>query len=457
MLITKKTHRLYRLQQAIFYLLLFVIIFLLAKASLSTNKHFDLTANGRHTLSPATKQFLHQLKSPIDIEIFISPDSKYRDTVESLMARYQTQTHELKISYINPDLSPEKVRKLNIQQQGEMVVSKGNRQQHVKDLSEQSLTNAMVAVSRKKEPWLVFIEGHGERSPFSKANFGLSTWAAQLKSKGFQLKGLNLAKNPQIPRNAAAVVIASPQTAWLPGEVKIIKDYVAHGGNLLWLTEPENNQFLAPLAEALNIEFVKGMVVDPNTSVLGIKDPRFVLITDYANNAIGKAVKTVTLLPKAVAMEPRDEDNQDWNQTDLLTSQANTWSETSDIDDPKQNTKVVYDKGTDIPGPLTLGYVMTRKQDDDKADQQRVAVIGDGDFISNTYIGNGANLNLGMAVINWLTNDDQLISIPVKTTIDSQLNLSRPQSLMIGIGFLLVIPVILLGVGFGVWWLRRRR
>ena len=224
-----------------------------------------------------------------------------------------------------------------------------------------------------------------------------------------------------------------------------------------WLTEPETNQYLAPLAEALNIEFVKGMVVDPNTSVLGIKDPRFALITDYANDAIGKAVKTVTLFPKAVAMEPRDEDNKDWNQTDLLTSQANTWSETSDIDDPKHNTKVVYDKGTDIPGPLTLGYTLTRKNDDDKDTQQRIVVIGDGDFISNTYIGNGGNLNLGMAIVNWLTNDDNLISIPVKTTIDSQLNLSRSESLMIGIGFLLIIPVILLGIGFGVWWLRRRR
>jgi ABC-type uncharacterized transport system involved in gliding motility auxiliary subunit len=84
-------------------------------------------------------------------------------------------------------------------------------------------------------------------------------------------------------------------------------------------------------------------------------------------------------------------------------------------------------------------------------------VIGDGDFISNTYLGNGGNLDVSLALINWLTHDDQLIPIPVKTTIDSQLDLSRAQAAVIGLGFLFVLPILLLSIGAWIWWSRRRR
>ena len=89
--------------------------------------------------------------------------------------------------------------------------------------------------------------------------------------------------------------------------------------------------------------------------------------------------------------------------------------------------------------------------------EQRIAIIGDGDFVSNTYIGNAANLDFSIALINWLVQDDELITLPVKTTLDSQLDLSRNESLIIGLGFLLVLPSILLSIGFGLWWYRRRQ
>lgn len=450
--ISPKTKLQLKIQNSIFYILLIIVVILLAQLSLKTDIHSDWTENSRHSLSNTTKDLLAQLDEEITIQAFISQNNEYRDALESILERYQRHTGKLLIEYINPDFSPDLVRSLNIQQQGEMVVSLGEKQQHVYDLSEQSLTNAIISVSRKNEQWLVFIEGHGERTPLNEANFNLSTWGEQLAQKGIKFRTLNLVDHSQIPNNTAAIVIASPEQAWLEGEIQLIKDYIDQGGNLLWLAEPDSYQYLNSLAEQLGLEFIAGTVLDPNAELLGISDPQFVLVTNYANHAVGVATTGVTLLPQAIAIEHHGE-NTDWQALPLLISQDNTWSETGAIDEQEP---AVFDLGSDTQGPLNLAYLLTRFSNEHDT-EQRIAVVGDGDFLSNTYIGNASNIELGVALANWLIEDDALISIPLKTTIDNQLTLSKNQSLVIGLGFLIVAPLLLLAIGFWVWWIRRRR
>ena len=121
---------------------------------------------------------------------------------------------------------------------------------------------------------------------------------------------------------------------------------------------------------------------------------------------------------------------------------------------------IQFDAANDVPGPLTLGVALTRALsvgDTGLPQEQRIVITGDGDFLSNAYLGNGANLLLGMNMINWLANDDQLINIPVKTATDRNLQLSSLAQGMIGFGFLFVLPLLLAGSGFLIWWKRRKR
>ena len=236
--INKKTHRQLFIQNSLFYILLILAVILLAQLSLKTDISSDWTANNRHTLSVTTTDFLQQSDSEITINAFISPTDQYRSALESLLSRYQIYSDKLLVNYINPEFSPNLVREFNIQQQAEMVISHGEQQVHVYDLSEQSLTNALISVSRQKEQWLVFIEGHGERTPLSQENYNLSTWGEQLTLKGFNFQGVDLIEHSEIPINTAAIVIASPDRAWLEGEINIINNYIDAGGNLVWLADP---------------------------------------------------------------------------------------------------------------------------------------------------------------------------------------------------------------------------
>jgi ABC-type uncharacterized transport system involved in gliding motility auxiliary subunit len=81
--------------------------------------------------------------------------------------------------------------------------------------------------------------------------------------------------------------------------------------------------------------------------------------------------------------------------------------------------------------------------------------LGDSDFLANTYLGNGGNLQLGINMFRWLGGDDKLLNIPARTAPDRTLELSNTASAIISLGFLFLLPILLLAAGLLVWWRRR--
>ncbi|MDD1608584.1 MAG: ABC transporter, partial [Methylococcaceae bacterium] len=135
----------------------------------------------------------------------------------------------------------------------------------------------------------------------------------------------------------------------------------------------------------------------------------------------------------------------------LLSSAKQSWTETNVI-----AGKIRFDAGgVEKAGPLNFAYALTRTINKDT--EQRIVVVGDGDFLSNTYIGNVGNLDMGLRLVNWLIHDDKFIDIPAKTTPDSNLQLSPTAIAVLSFGFLIILPVLLLVTGFFVWRRRNRR
>jgi ABC-type uncharacterized transport system involved in gliding motility auxiliary subunit len=88
--------------------------------------------------------------------------------------------------------------------------------------------------------------------------------------------------------------------------------------------------------------------------------------------------------------------------------------------------------------------------------EQRIVVIGNGAFLSNTFAGNGGNVDLGVNMVNWLARDDQIITLQPRPAKDSNIVLSRNQLTAISATFLLGVPLLLAGFGGAIWWMRRR-
>lgn len=450
-----------RIQNLIFMVLFIAIISLLGFFSTRYTITADWTANGRNTLSTASLRLLETLDAPVRLRAFLRDDAagaELRKYIRDVTGRYQRVKKDISVEFVNPELEPQLTRDLGIRAEGEMIVTYKGRSEHVQRLSEQSLSNALQRLARSGDRFVVFLEGHGERSPRGQANHDIGDLGKQLETKGFRLQTINLASTAVIPTNTAMLVIASPQVNLLPGEATLISKYLDQGGNLLWLAEPGETHGLDSIAEKLGIEFHPGMIVDPTTQLLGLSDPRFAIITEYGLHPSTRNFNNVSLYPQAVAMDI--EANDDWQVQPLLITAANSWVETGDL-----SGQLALDAGEDIPGPLTLGVALTRERSDvEKSNgkipehnpEQRIVVIGDGDFVSNAYLGNAGNLDLVLNIFNWLSRDDALIDIPAKTSADRSLTLSTTAQALIGFGFLLILPLGLLAAGFTIWWRRRR-
>ncbi|MDE2089530.1 MAG: GldG family protein [Gammaproteobacteria bacterium] len=461
-----RTSRLYiRLQNVAFVALFLAAIGLLAWLGTRYAYQADWTANGRNTLSQASRALLDRIHGPVTITAYARPNNLLREHIQDLVGRYQRYKRDVHLTFVNPDTEPEQVRRLGITSDGELSIAYHGREAKVRTLAEQNLTNALLRVARGGHRRIVFITGHGERSPFGSANFDLGTFGREMQHRGFKLQTVNLAKTPQIPAGTTVLVIAGPQVNLLPGEVTLIERYIDQGGNLLWLAEPGDLHGLEPVASRLGVTFMPGVIVDANTQLFGIRNPTFALVADYPDTPITRDFRTITLFPTAAALSYKAPPG--WRAQPFLKTLPRSWTYTG-----KLNGVIRYTPGSgERLGPLTLGLSLSRTLKTAPKNaaaprlpglhggvkQQRVVILGDGDFLSNAYLGNGGNLNLGLNVMNWLSHDDAFLSIPAQTSPDLTLNLPRATQVAIGFGFLLVLPLLLAGTGVTIWLRRRRR
>ena len=107
-----------------------------------------------------------------------------------------------------------------------------------------------------------------------------------------------------------------------------------------------------------------------------------------------------------------------------------------------------------MPGPVTVGIALERTLNDRP---QRVVVVGSGHFLANQYVGMVGNMDLGINIINWLSGDENLITVQPRGTLDSSLTLNRTSMTAIVYGFLVLLPLGFLVTGGTIWWRRRRK
>ena len=440
------SRRFRRFQDGLFVALLLALAGLGGALAERHGMRLDWTAGAAHTLSATSREVLGRVEGPVEVTAFVRPGSAAAAHVAALLERYRRAYPGLVVIEVNPDLDPARVRELGITAEGELVLVHGGRQQRVSEPSEQGVTNGLLALVRGSERRVLFLAGHGERRPRGEANHDLGRFGDELARGGFAVEPFSPAAQGPLPEAAALLVIAGPRVALLPGELEQVEAYLERGGNLLWLDEPELPP-LEPLLARLGLRALPGVVVDATGQAYGIGDPSFAVVAAYPEHPLTRGFAEATLYPQARAFEPLP--GSGWRAQPLLQTPARSWAEGGPVDGT-----VRHDPG-EPRGPLTLGFALSRPRDG--GGEQRVVVLGDGDFLANTYLGNAGNLGLGLRLLNWLVEDDDLVTIPPRQAPDRNLALSQPAFAAIGFGFLLGAPLLLLGAGLGTWWRRRRR
>ena len=447
-------------QNGFFVVLFLLLVILLGYLASQYRYAKDITQANRNILTQGSVNILNQMKEPVNITVFATKDDasggdNFRKGMIDFVARYQRAKKNVNLKFINPSEEPKLAQDAGIKNDGEVIVEYQKRVEHITPpIAEQEMTNLLVRLSRTNQQAVMYMDGHGERNLIGVKNFDIGEFGKQLEAKGFKFANPDLTIAQSVPSNGAMLVIASPQVDVSEVEAKKIKAYLESGGNLFWLLDDNNLRGLKEVADYLGLQVSTGIAMDMASAQYGA-DARVSFASLYGEHAITNNFMLRTLFPEAHEVTAHGNDDNGWKVSNLVEVAPNGWLTSEKL---AKDVKPVFNEKKDKKGPINIGVALERTYG---KKGQRVVVMGNGNFLSNTFITNGGNLDLGVNIVNWLAGDDKLITIQPMPLKDINMTIPDTDSGRIIAwtvfhGFQYFIPLGMMIAGFYLWWKRRK-
>jgi ABC-type uncharacterized transport system involved in gliding motility auxiliary subunit len=421
-------------------------------------KHWDLTEDKQHTLSPETITMLGKLPDKVNALAFFQAGSQIADTQNLLDSYKYNSGGKLDYKIIDPDADPVTAQAAKITKYGSVVFQAAGRQELAKNNTEQEFSAALIRLMNPGSRAVYFLTGHGEYDPSgNSSDRQYTTVKRTLESKSYTVNTLNLLVNPQIPADALALIVAGPLSPLSQGEVDLIKSYLDGGGSLVAFVEPpvvtNSSQSNDPLVDYLSTEWgltfrndlILDMGANPNTMAIGNPQdyPAHPVTTDLKNRNM------VTIFPTARSIEVKTDSS--FNPVPLVKTSQQSWAET-DLT-ALQNNQANPDENADVLGPVQVAVALTNS-----TTNARLLVVGDADFAADGNFDAYGNGDFFSNSIDWAAEQENLISLTPKQT--TQRIMVTPKTYTLGLillGSVFVLPGIFLVSGVVNWLQRRRR
>ncbi|MGA2737954.1 MAG: GldG family protein [Bryobacteraceae bacterium] len=454
-----------------------VILAVLGVANFLANRYdksYDATANKQFSLSDQTVKAVKGLKKDVSISYF--GETTNFQQARDLLGRYASLSPKLKVDYIDPVKKPQLARAAGVHQLGTVVVDTGERKEDAKSLTEEEITGALIRSVKGGERTACFLAGSGEHGLDDSAGSGISTLKEALEHNNYKTRSVNLATaapaepgaaagapvigqvqatKVEIPKDCTALVSAGPKLPYPPAEVAAIKAYVEAGGSALFLADtplrigpqegnpnPELVKLLAEWGVTLNADLALDTSGVGRLFGLG---PEVAMVTSYESQPIVRDFKespTVIPLSRTLTINGNTKVTVD----KLLSTTENSFA-TSNVQGP-------IDPKKGVKGPLVLAAAGTYNTGK-PGNSGRFVVFGSSLWAANDAIGSGQNRDLAINTFNWLTSDEDLISIRPKEPEDRRLNITGNRMSLIFWWSVVLLPLAVVGGGLMVWWRRR--
>lgn len=416
------------------------------------HKRFDLTAEGLYSISDQTKKVVANLPKDVKVIYFNKEDNQQ---FSDLMSEYKYSGPRISYERVDPNQRPEMARQYKVRRMGDIVVAAGDRSEIISDTAEQGVTNAILKVTRDSLKTICFVEGHGEKSLSDKQAEGFSTVEQRLKDENYQLKTVLLVREQQVPSECAALVVAGPKQSVTPPEVAMIGKYLDGGGKAMLMLDPETDPQLDEVLKSWNIQSADNIVLDVSgvgqMIGAGALAP---VVSEYGSHSITKDFgRTMSVFPKARAIKVASDTGgaNSANTTPLLTTSEQSYAK--DKITPGKNPD--FEAGKDQKGPLTLGVAANKAVGEKK--EARLVVFGNSEFASNGIfkVQSFRNADLFLNSVNWLAEDEDLISIRPKTVTNRSVTMTASQQRTFFLLSVAFMPLAVIGSGIYIWFKRR--
>jgi ABC-type uncharacterized transport system involved in gliding motility auxiliary subunit len=419
------------------------------------NKTYDATSNKQFTLSQETKKVVKGLKSDATIT-YIDKASNFGQA-KGMLDRYANLSPKIHVQYIDAQKQPTVARSYGIRFLGTSYVEIGQRREEAKAVTEEGLTGAFLK-DLKGVRKVCFVTGSKEHQLDDTQENGLSKYKTMLERDNYQVEAISLLDKTEVPKDCTVLVVAGAQLDYTPNEITAIKNYVENGGRAMFLVDPPldfgrehiaQNEPLMKLLGNWGVTPANDLVLEQNAmaQLFGF-GPEIPLVSKYESQPIVNDLKgAYTGFPISRSLEVK---NGNKTTVDKLFSTTDRAIATTRLNTNEVNPADPGNK----KGPFVLGAAGTYNTGKPN-NPGRFVVIGSSGFVNNSMIGFQGNRDLAVNAVNWLSSDEDLISIRPKEPEDRRLNMTQRQMSVFMYADLIAIPLLIIVWGVSILLKRR--
>lgn len=446
----------YAAYAAVYILVILAVVVIANFLANRYNKSYDATANKRYSLSEQTAKIVKGLKQPLTITYF---DQSTRFAhARDLLDEYGNLSPKVHIKYVDVDKDPQEARAAGVREYGTAVVKIGDKKENAKNFTEEGITGAIIRDTKNSTRMVCFVEGSGEHQISDSDREGYSRFKDLLGQDEFQAKSIDLLQTAQVPNDCTVLVVAGPSANYEQPEVDAIRKYVEGGGRALFMLDPPlkigrgeiaDNDLLSNLLTSWGVTPEKNLILDLNPiGQLAGLGPQVALVTNYDSHPIVNDMKgSATGFPLSRSLDVHDTNN---TTVQKLFDTSDSSLATTNLSSPRVNANDPHN----TKGPMTIavaGTYNTGKKDS----QGRFVVIGSSSWAANSFINFNGNRDLALNTVDWLSSDEDLISIRPKPEDDRRITMTSAQLTWVRTTSQFLLPLGVLVVGISVWWKRR--
>ncbi len=431
----------------LFIAVLGIVNFLGARHS----QRWDLSETQSFSLAPQTHKVLRNLKRDVTVTVFSQDRSPGFNTYRDLLESYRSGSDRVRVHFIDPERRPDEARKYGITRLNTAVLESGTETVRVTTPSEAELTSALIRVTRESKKKLLFLEGHGEHSLSDRERNGYEVIKDALTKQGYEVGTLSLLQEASVPKEAAALVVAGPRRRITADEKRRLRDYVAQGGRLLLMLDPDTTTDMEDLLAFWGLSVGPGLLVDLQDR-LAQGDLSTLLVRTFTEHEITQDLTSAVLMPTSQHISFKDDAAKDWEFVPLARTSPRSWAETD-----LQGTVVSYTADKDIQGPLSLAAALIPKKTPEEGQPHpAIVIIGNSTFATNAYVNFPGNMDLFLHMIGWLAQERDLVSITPKEPAFRPFVPNPTQASALFWLQVVFLPATTLMYGLMVWRRRRR-
>jgi ABC-type uncharacterized transport system len=442
---------------------------------------FDLTQTGNFTPPPEMEAVADSLDRDVSLTYFYNGQDGGALQVKDTLSALARRAHHLRVRLLDLDNEPVAARNYGVRIYNTAVIEADGRRVQVNNSTDlRDIAFGVVRALKQQTPIVCFVTGHGEPYgvPGSHAHLGhtetlegavttleapatgIDRLTMAIEAIGYSGRALDMPAVSDIPADCAVVTDVGPRNTYSPDEVQILKNYLARGGRLLLMYDPEFpvTPELQSLLGDVGLKVGSGMVVDPvnhsGTDENKVAVPYYPPhpITDQVALTVFPGPRPLELVGKIPGIEA----------TTLVSTSQESYvrsNATSTALASSQPAVSAEQKAAPGHGPETLAVALQgtwpRGEQEGEHKPFRLVLVGSATFATNAFFPYASNGDLAVSMLRWLTDDHTTPKLRPATYTTPEVRLTHREMQLTFFLIEVLLPVSVMAFGVAVW--RRRR